>query len=450
MRTWFWTLLLASLAVALAIVLQEYGGNVLILVPPWRIELSLTLAVLLGLGLLIAVHVALRLLDWFARSPQRLRAWRGVRADARDNALLESAWMSVLQGRSDQAHEDLATLHARAQSPQRKVLTALALARAHHHGGHTVQRDQAVADAQCAANTPRLQAVVATASAAMLLDHGSAQEALALLQPLHDISARDPYVARLLLQAHRQLNHHDQVYALARLLWRRGMLDKAQALQEIEASTAARLAACDAQTFKTLWKTLKSEDKTLPMVALRAAKMLVDQGEVIEAGRVLEAAIATGDAIDPRLLVAYAQCPPEAVAHRLNRAEGWLKSYPDHPDLLAALGHLCLIGQLWGQGERYLQRSLRLRQDARVTALLGNLYDRIGRFEDAVRQWRLAASAGMPALALAEPQVLPAADTRDDPKLLDAASAATQELFEDSTALPFPPLSPALKEKHES
>jgi len=448
MRTWFWTLLLASLAVALAIVLREHGGNVLILVPPWRVELSLTLAVLLGLGLLIAVHVALRVLAWLAGGPQRLRTWRGARAGARDNALLESAWISALQGRDDQAGKDLSILRARAQSPQRKALTALALARTHHHGGRYAQRDKALADAQSAANTPRLQAVTAIASAAMLLDHGSAQDALALLQPLQDASARDPYAVRLLLQAHRQLNHHDQVYALTRLLWRRGMLDKAQALQEIEVSTAARLAACDAQGFKTLWKTLKSEDKTLPTVALRAAAMFADQGDVMEAARVLEAAIAAGDAMDPRLLAAYAQCPPESVAQRLSRAEGWLKSHPDHPDLLAALGSLCLIGQLWGQGERYLRRSLRLRQDARVTALLGNLYDRIGRSEDAVQQWRLAASAGLPALALAEPHVLPAADTRDDPSLLDAASSAAQDLFEDSS--PIPAISPALKEKHES
>jgi len=447
MRTWFWTLLLASLAVALALTLHAHGGNVLILVPPWRIELSLTLAVLLALGLLIALHLILRVLNWFSRSPQRLRMWRGLRAEARDHALLESAWISVLEGRGDQAHQDLSKLLARAQSPQRQALTALALARVQHHGGQYDERDQTLARARAAADSPRLQTVSAVASAAMLLDHGSVQDALALLQPLQDASARDPYASRLLLQAHRQLGHHAQVHAVARLLWRRGILDKASALREIETAAAARLAACDAQGFKALWGTLKAEERILPAVALRAAAMLQGQGNAIEAARILEAAIAAQDVIDPRMLAAYAQCPPEHVAQRLSRAEGWLKAHPDHPDLLAALGSLCLIGQLWGQGERYLQRSLRLRQDARVTALLGNLYDRIGRPEDAVRHWRLAASAGLPMLALAQDPVLPAADTRSDPSLLDAEPPA-QGASEDS--YPIPTLSPALKETHES
>jgi len=322
------------------------------------------------------------------------------------------------------------------------------LARVQHHGSHYAERDQTLARARAAADTQRLQTVSAMASAAMLLDHGSAQDALALLQPLQDDGARDPYAMRLLLRAHRQLGHHAQAHEVARLLWRRGILDKAQALQEIETAVAARLAACDAQGFKALWGMLKSEEKTLPAVALRAAAILQGQDNAAEAARMLEAAIAAHDVIDPRLLAAYAQCPPDQVAQRLNRAEGWLKSHPDHPDLLAALGNLCLIGQLWGQGERYLQRSLRLRQDVRVTALLGNLYDRIGRPEDAVRHWRLAASAGLPVLALAQGSVLPAADTRSDPSLLDAESPGQEDASGGSC--PIPTLSPVLKETHES
>jgi len=471
MRTWFWTLLLASLAVALAILLQDHGGNVLILMPPWRIELSLALAVLLGLGLLLLIHLILRLFGWLSHGPERLRGWRGARAGERDNALLESAWMHVLQGHDDQACKDLSKLLTRALSPRRRTLAALALARVQHHGGHHVERDQALEQAKASADTPRLQTATAIAGAAMLLDHGSAEAALLHLQTLPDASAREPYASRLLLQAQHQLGHHEQVYDLAHLLWRRGILDKTQALTAIEAATVARLAACDGQAFKTVWGALKSGEKTLPAVALSAAALHADQGEITQAERILETAITATvtnpnapdtsggktdgatrstahDGIDTRLLAAYAQCPPERVAHRLSRAEGWLKAHPDHPDLLATLGNLCLIGQLWGQGERYLRRSLRLRPDPRVIALLGNLYDRIGRMDDAVRQWRLAANIGLPALTLAEPHVLPAADTRDDPGLLDVASPVPEDLFEASA--PIPNTEPALKETHES
>ena len=46
MRTWFWTLLLATFAVVLAVLLRENSGNVLILVNTWRIQISLAFAVL--------------------------------------------------------------------------------------------------------------------------------------------------------------------------------------------------------------------------------------------------------------------------------------------------------------------------------------------------------------------------------------------------------------------
>ncbi|KAG1301638.1 hypothetical protein G6F63_016794 [Rhizopus arrhizus] len=56
---------------------------------------------------------------------------------------------------------------------------------------------------------------------------------------------------------------------------------------------------------------------------------------------------------------------------------------------------LCLNGQLWGQAERYLLRSLSRRSDAQTHALLGSLYDRLDRPADAVRHWRLATAASM-------------------------------------------------------
>jgi len=453
MRAWFWTLLLAALAVALAFVLREHAGNILIVVPPWRIEMSLALAVVLGVALILVVYGLLRMVAWLVRAPARVRGWRSARAQAHDIALLESAWSHGLQGQSGRAEKTLNKLLLSAKSPQRKVLAALELARAHHSDGRYPERDRALATAQLEARSARsahaakLQALANIASAALLLEHGSAADALARLQALPDASVREPYAARLLLQAHRQLGHHEQVYDLARLLLRRGVLEKSQALGAIETATAARLAQCDSPGFKALWGSLKSEERSLAAVALQAAAIAEGEGDSTEAARILEAAIQAGlsdtsAAIDARLLAAYAHCPPEYVAQRLSRAEGWLKKQPDHPELLATLGSLCLSAQLWGQGERYLQRSLRLRPDARVTALLGNLYEHIGRAHDAVRQWRLAANAGLPAIDLDENYVLPAADTRGDPSVLDAEIPADPS--EES-------LSPtALKEKHES
>lgn len=421
MRTWFWTLLVFVAAVALALVLRDHSGNVLIVAQPWRIELSLTLAVLLILAVFIILYVILRVLAWISGGPERFRSWRSLRAQNRDHALLESGWINVLEGRYIEAEKELSKLLGRTRSSSRKVLAGLASARASHHLGEFTRRDQALALAQeSAGNDPRLREAAATVAAEMYLDQNRPQDALVLLQPLQDASSRYFHATRLLLRAHRQLRNHDRVYDLTRLLLRRGVIEKVEALQLIETSAAARLHAGGAEGFKAIWGDLKAEERTLPDIALAAAAIQASEGNYDEASKILEAAISVR--LEPRLLSAYSQCPPEYVARRLSKAEVWLKSHPDDSALLAALGNLCLTGQLWGQGEHYLLRSMKIRSDMRIHALLGNLYDRLGRPADAMTHWRLASGVAGVLPVLPVSRALPAADTRGDPTLIDVES----------------------------
>ena len=422
-------------AVGLALVLREHSGNVLIIAQPWRVELSLTLAVLLTLACFISLYIVLRIFAWIASGPERFRSWRGLRAENRDHQLLENGWINVLEGRYNQAEKELSKVLGRSNSGSRKVLAALALARAAHHLGEFTRRDEALDLARDnAGDDPRLKEATATVAAEMCLDQNRAQEALALLQPLQDASSRYFNATRLLLQAHRQLNNHDRVYELTRLLARRGVVEKPEALRLIETSAAARLRAGGPDRFKAIWGDLKSDERVLPEVALAAASVQESSGDFDEASKILEAAI--GYRLEPRLLAAYSQCPPDQVARRLSKAEVWLKSYPDDPALLASLGNLCLTGQLWGQGERYLLRSEEIRSDVRIHALLGNLYDRLGRQADAMKHWRLASSVAgvLPALPISHE--LPAADMRGDPTLIDIESPPEPGFVDSDQAAP--------------
>lgn len=418
MKTWIWTLVVFVAAVCLALVLREHSGNVLIIAQPWRIELSLTRAILLLLAAFIIFHLVLRFFGWLGAGPGRFRSWRSGRAEKRDHELLESGWISVLEGRYSEAEKDLTRLLGKTRSANRKVLAGLASARAAHHMGENDRRDQVLANARtAAAKDPRLQEAVATVAAEMLLDQHRAQDALVLLQPLQDASSRYFHATRLLLRAHRQLGNHQRVYELTRLLLRRSVIDKTEAMQLIEYSTAARLHQAGPEGYKAIWSDLKTDEKTLPDVALAAAALQSTQGNHDEATKILEAALNVK--LDARLLNAWSLCPPEQVARRLSKAEGWLKVHPDDSALLAALGNLCLTGQLWGQGERYLLRSMKVRSDMRIHALLGNLYDRLGRTNDAMQHWRLASAVAGALPVLPARQALPAADTRDDPTLID-------------------------------
>lgn len=426
MRSWIWVLVLLAAAVGLALVLHDHGGNVLIIAQPWRIELSLSLAVVLAMMGFVVLHAALRCLYWLGNSPSRLRAWRGRRAQRRDVELLESGWINVLEGRYVQAEKDLSNLLSRTRSADRKVLAGLSAARALHLLGEYARRDQVLKQAQeGAGQDSRLRQAVDTVTAEMFLDQNRGQEALALLEPWQDASSRFLHGTRLLLRAHRQLGHVDRVYALTRVLLRRSAIDQKQAHQFICEAVVQRFAqVADDAAWKAVWSDLTADERVDPAVALSAAAAQERLGHVPEAARILE--VALGRRLDERLLRAYSRCDAEQAADRLAHAELWLKSAPDHAGLLAALGQLCLAGQLWGQGEHYLNRSLALRDDVHIHALLGNLDDALGRPQQALEHWRRACEAADVSLPLVARQ-LPAADTRADPVLpIDTATAASR------------------------
>lgn len=432
MKTWFWTLLVFIAAVALALVLRDHNGNVLIMVQPWRIELSLTFAVLILIAVFVILHVALRLLSWVAHGPGRFRSWRRLRSQKRDHNLLESGWVNILEGRYEQADKDLTRLLGKTRSHTSKVVAGLASARAAHHLADRDRRDDALKTARVSArDDARLKEAVAIVTAEMYLDDDRPEDALALVQPLQDASSRYFHATRLLLRAHQQLGNHDRVYELTRLLIRRGAINPAQARTYIESSGAARLAAAGADGFRTVWNDFKSDEKTSPGLALMAATVQTKAGNHDDAARILENAINVS--MDPRLLAAYAQCPAQHVKRRLNKAEVWLRASPDNASLLAALGTLCLTGEIWGQAERYLLESMRLRSDVRIHALLGNLYDGLGRHDDARRHWRLAADVAGKLPVLTIDRALPAADTRHDPLLADVEVDITSIKTDDTT-----------------
>lgn len=424
MRTWFWTLLLFTVAVVLAVLLRENSGNVLILVNTWRIQVSLAFAVLTLVGSFIALYVLIRVLAWFTGIPLRIRNWRERRVVRRDHELLEQGWTELLEGRYSHAEKDLTKLLDRTQDSNRQVLAALSAARAVHAMGEYDRRDQLLLTARdkAGADGP-LKEAVATAAADLYLDQGMAQQALDELLPLQQAGARHVHTLRLLLRAYRQLNRHDQVFVLARTLKRRGALHDNESRQIIEIAAAARLReTLENGAWVQVWKDLKSEERILPEVALAGAAAHESAGKFEDASRILELAIAAR--LDPRLLAAYSRADSTQITRRLEKSESWLQRHPLNPDLLTTLGNLCLAGQIWGQAEHYLSRSVAQRTDARVHALLGSLYDKLGRQDEAAAQWRLATAVGTAIPVLAQDTYLPPAEMQADPGVFHAEGLA--------------------------
>ncbi|MBU1664494.1 MAG: hypothetical protein KKG92_03730 [Gammaproteobacteria bacterium] len=91
MRAAFWVLALFALAVALTLAAQIDQGYVIVVYPPWRMELSFMLALALLAGLVVLAYAMLRLGQTALHLPEDVRGWHfRRRGAAADRALLDA------------------------------------------------------------------------------------------------------------------------------------------------------------------------------------------------------------------------------------------------------------------------------------------------------------------------------------------------------------------------
>lgn len=75
MKGLFWIIALFGLAVAVALGARVSDGYVLLVVPPWRAEISLNLFVVALIALVVALYVGLRIVALTLGLPQRVREY---------------------------------------------------------------------------------------------------------------------------------------------------------------------------------------------------------------------------------------------------------------------------------------------------------------------------------------------------------------------------------------
>jgi len=86
---------------------------------------------------------------------------------------------------------------------------------------------------------------------------------------------------------------------------------------------------------------------------------------------------------DAQLMRLYGQVKGEDLNLQLRTAEHWLQEHEHNPELLLALGRLCLHNQLWGKARSYLEASLGMDKRPETYCELGNLVQQLGETEKA-------------------------------------------------------------------
>ncbi len=99
MRAALWLLALFAVAAGLALLAGGNPGTVALFWAPWRVDLSLNLALLALAGLFVVLHLALRALALFVRIPQQARRWRARQRERVVQGALVDAQVQLMAGR---------------------------------------------------------------------------------------------------------------------------------------------------------------------------------------------------------------------------------------------------------------------------------------------------------------------------------------------------------------
>src|SRR6266567_9064262 len=105
MRILFWFLLLAVAAVVAALMVKLNAGYALLVSPPYRVELSLNLLLIIVVGSFFLLYFTLRLISRAVRMPETVRAWRRQQKLDRARVKQDAALIALLEGRYGKARQ---------------------------------------------------------------------------------------------------------------------------------------------------------------------------------------------------------------------------------------------------------------------------------------------------------------------------------------------------------
>ncbi|RZI76446.1 MAG: heme biosynthesis protein HemY [Variovorax sp.] len=384
MRAALWLLALFGIAAATALFAGNNQGTVTVFWPPWRVDLSLNLVLLLLVAAFVFLHVALRALSALFSLPRQARQWRLQQKERALHAALLDTIVQLLAGRFSRARKaaqaallqerTLAALDAALpQGQQVRVLahllaaeSAQALQDRSARDAHLQQALNESAERGAPANLETREGVQLRA-ARWALEDRDAPAALARLEELPQGAQRRTLALRLRLKAARQDRRTLEALETARLLAKHRAFSEAAA-QSILRGLATELltGAHDPAQLLRAWSELEVAERELPEVAIHAAqRMVLLHGDLATARawllpvweRMVEHPQGLGDALRVKLVRALEAGLDSVDADWLARIEAAQRSNPRDPNLQYLAGMACMKRQLWGKAQQLLTQA---------------------------------------------------------------------------------------------
>lgn len=383
MRWLFWLLLILALAIGVSLLAGNNEGYVLIVRPPYRLELSLNLLLILIVMVFALLHLALRLVNYTRRLPASVRAYKETKRRKDGHAALLESMHAMVEGRYGIAEKTAARA---LELGEDAGLSALIAARASHKLKHKSQREYYLAEAE--RHAPEASIARLLLQAELLLDDRQYSQALHVLQQLEKLEPKHPPALRLELKVQLRLNNWEQVLVILRQLEKRDAIETWQ-LKEMRQQAHQQLLkryAGDLSALITYWEKMPEEDRLNSRLAYFAAQSFIQIGAGTQAAEILEKSLTKN--WDSDLAGLLGDCVSDNPQKRLQQAEHWLSRHEADAKLLLALGNMCTRLSLWGKAQSYLEASISVKPSAAAHLALAKMLESRGESAAALEHYR--------------------------------------------------------------
>ncbi|MFN3544236.1 MAG: heme biosynthesis protein HemY [Thiobacillus sp.] len=376
-------LIIAVLAIGLAMAGRYDPGYVVLVYPPWRVEISFIGFMLMLVGLVVGGVILLRLALLTLNLPSIVRAQREQRAAKKRDENFAGGLKAYAECRYQDAEASLGQWQG---DETRTGLARVFAARAAHEIRATAQRDRHLKAAVEAG--AELASLLFDAEAH--LDAKDATAALVAINRAKTIAPQHTALLRLELKARQMTGQWDEVDRLLDALQRANALEPGIAAQNRRLAYAENLKrrADDDRGLLEYWKRIPAEFKTDPWVARAAARAFMQRGGADTALDILQAALESD--WHEELVALYGEIRGSSATRQIEQAEKWLRAHPRDAQLLLTLAQLCSAQELWGKAQSYLEASLAIAPTAEGHIRMAELKAHSGQPTDACEHYRKA------------------------------------------------------------
>jgi len=416
MRAVLWLLALFGIAAAIALFAGNNHGTVTLFWPPYRIDLSLNLVLLVAVAVFVFLHAALGALGALFDLPRQAQRWRNQQKERAMHASLLDAISHQLAGRYIRARKSanaaLAQEHALSLAGQSLPNAGQLRTLAHLLAAESAQALQdkssreehlkLALEGAAGRDAQETHEGALMRAARWSLEDRDPQAALAWLKGMPQGAARRTLALRTRLKASRLAGQSEEALDTARLLAKHHAFSP-QAAQSIVRGLAVDLlnGAYDVQQLLRAWQLLETAERLMPEVAIHAAQRLSALGGDAHLGRdwllpVWERYATLGDSLKTRLVQALEEGLDSLDGAWLARIEAAQRANPRDGTLQYLAGMACMKRQLWGKAQQLLTHAALGLQDVRLHRkawrALAELAEQRGDEGTAGQAWKRAAS----------------------------------------------------------